>query len=47
MTNSILSSCFMFAERTVLTCGQIKKMTSQLYDYMQAKKCRTYVAGPP
>ena len=47
MMNAILSSCFMFSQKSELTFGQVKKITDNIYQYIRDKKCKTYVCGPP
>ena len=47
MMNAILSSCFMFSQKSELTFAQVKKITGNIYQYIKDKKCKTYVCGPP
>lgn len=47
MTNSILSSCFMFSEKKQMSVKQIKKITGNIHEHIKAKKGKTYVCIAP
>ena len=49
MTNSMLSAILMYCsgKRKQMTFGQIGKAAEEVFEYIKAKKCKTYTSGPP
>jgi hypothetical protein len=47
MMNAILAPCFMYSQKKELTFGAAQKITDEIYQYIGAKKCKTYISAAP
>ena len=47
MMNALLSSCFAFSQKKEINFAEAKQVTDYIYQYIKAKKLKTYVSGPP
>lgn len=48
MMNAIVSSCFLFkSHKKEISLGNVKIMTDKIYQYLNQKKCKTFVSGAP